>query len=65
MLLPQGTGIRDFIEHYFVEDAMPDEPVVNESVRVVYYEMEGSKLGSPHVTRKMLAFDVYVKEPAL
>ena len=51
MLLPQGTGIRDFIEHYFVEDAMPDEPVVNESVRVVYYEMEGSKLGSPHVTR--------------
>ena len=65
MLVPKGTGIRDFIERYFVEDAMPDEPVIDEQVRVVYYETEGTKLGSPHVTRKMLAFDVYVKEPAL
>ena len=65
MLIPKGTGIRDFIERYFVEDAMPDVPVVNESVRVVYYETEGCKLGSPHVIRKMLAFDVYVKESAL
>lgn len=65
MLIPAGTGIREFIDRYFVEDVMPDEPVVNESVRVVYYETEGNKLGSPHVIRKMLAFDVYVKEPAL
>ena len=59
MLIPKGTGIKDFIDRYFVEDAMPDEPVINEQVRVVYYEIEGTKLGSPHVTRKMLAFDVY------
>ena len=53
MLIPAGTGIREFIDRYFVEDVMPDEPVVNESVRVVYYETEGNKLGSPHVIRKM------------
>ena len=34
-------------------------------MRVIYYETEGSKLGTPHVTRKMLAFDIYVKEDAL
>lgn len=52
MLIPKGTGIKDFIDRYFAEDAMPDEPVIDEQVRVVYYETEGTKLGSPHVTRK-------------
>ena len=32
---------------------------------MIYYETEGSKLGTPHVTRKMLAFDIYVKEDTL
>jgi len=44
---------------------MPDEPVVDEEVRVIYYETEGTKLGSPHVTKKYLAFDVYVKSDVL
>ena len=44
---------------------MPDEPVVNEDVRVVYYEEEGSKFGTPHVTKKLLSFDIYVKESCL
>ena len=58
-------SIRDFLERYFIEDAMPDEPVVDEEVRVIYYETEGTKLGSPHVTKKYLAFDVYVKSDVL
>ena len=44
---------------------MPDELIINEAVRVIYYETEGSKLGTPHVMRKKLAFDIYVKEDAL
>ena len=44
---------------------MPDEPVVDENVRVIYYETEGVKLGSPHVTKKYLAFDIYVKSDFL
>ncbi|MBR3107281.1 MAG: hypothetical protein IKH30_08875 [Clostridia bacterium] len=58
-------SIRDFIDRYFIEDAMPDAPVVDETVRVIYYETEGVKLGSPHVTKKYLAFDIYVKSNAL
>ena len=58
-------SIRDFIDRYFIEDAMPDAPVVDETVRVIYYETEGMKFGSPHVTKKYLAFDIYVKSNAL
>ena len=67
MLIPEGkrNNIREFIGKYFIEDAMPDEPVVNEDVRVIYYEEEGSKLGTPHVTKKILSFDIYVKESML
>ena len=59
------SSIREFIGKYFIEDAMPDEPVVDETVRVIYYETEGVKLGSPHVSKKYLAFDIYVKNDML
>ena len=59
------NNIREFIARYFIEDAMPDEPVVDEDVRIIYYDEEGSKLGTPHVTKKILAFDIYVKESNL
>lgn len=65
MCVPANANIKVFIEKYLVEDALPDELMVNEDVRVVYYETEGTKLGTPHVTRKYLAFDIYVKETAL
>ena len=65
MKVPEKTSIRDFIARYFIEDAMPDEPVVNEDVRVISYEEEGMKFGTPHVTKKYLSFDIYVKETCL
>ena len=46
MLIPKGTGIKDFIDHYFVEAAMPAKLLLDEQARIVYYETEGSKLGS-------------------
>ena len=58
-------NIREFISRYLLEDALPDEPVVDESARIVYYETEGTKLGTPHVTRKYLAFDIYIKSDVL
>ncbi len=36
MLIPKKTGIRDFIERYFVEDVMPDELLIDEQARIVY-----------------------------
>ena len=67
MMIPAKSrnNIREFIARYFIEDAMPDEPVVDEDVRIIYYDEEGSKLGTPHVTKKILAFDIYVKESNL
>lgn len=67
MLIPadrQGN-IREFIRRYFVEDAMPDELIVDEDVRIIYYDTEGTKHGNPHVTKKYLAFDIYTKDDVL
>lgn len=60
-----GQNIREFIGKYFIEDAMPDEPVIDEDVRIICYETEGSQLGTPHVLRKQLVFDIYVKTDML
>lgn len=68
LLIPEAEqgDIRTFISRYFIEDAMPDEPVTDEKVRVIYYETEGSKLDNdPHITKKYLEFDIYVKEDHL
>lgn len=67
MMIPakNRNNIREFIAKYFIEDAMPDELIVDEGVRVICYEEEGTKFGTPHVIRKNLAFDIYVKEANL
>lgn len=65
MMVSPDTDIRTFIDKYFIEDAMPDELVFDEHVRIVYYDTEGTKLGSPHVTKKYLAMDIYTHETSL
>lgn len=68
LLIPETehSDIRAFVGRYFIEDAMPDELVTDEKVRVIYYETEGLKLNNdPHVTKKYLEFDIYVKEESL
>ena len=67
MLIPARSqgNIREFIARYFIEDVMPDELVIDEAVRIICYEEEGAKLGTPHVTKKYLSFDIYVKEDSL
>ena len=67
MCIPQDkrSNIREFIGRFFIEDAMPDELVIDEDVRVIYYDTEGTQLGSPHVLRKYLVFDIYAKNDML
>ncbi|MGN0763467.1 MAG: hypothetical protein ACI4MK_08755 [Aristaeellaceae bacterium] len=67
MCIPDGqrNNLREFIGRYFIEDALPDEPVTDEKVRVIWYETEGAALGTVHVLRKYLAFDVYVHNDCL
>ena len=56
MCIPENKqeNIREFIDRYFIEDAMPDELVLNEDVRVICYETEGTQLGSPHVATSLM-----------
>lgn len=68
LLIPEAehSDIRAFVGRYFIEDAMPDELVTDEKVRVIYYETEGSKLNNdPHITKKYLEFDIYVEAESL
>ena len=58
-------NIKTFIEKYFVEDALSDELVTDEDVRILYYETEGSGFGNPHILLKYLEFDIFVKNAAL
>jgi len=66
MLIParNRSGIKMFIEKYFVEDVLPDELLTDEDVRILYYETEGVRLGAG-VTKKYLEFDIFVKNAAL
>ncbi len=64
-MIPPDTNIRAFTDKYFIEDVMPDEPVIDEDVRIVYYDTEGTKLGTPHVTKKYLAMDIYTRDTSL
>lgn len=68
MLIPEAdhNDIRKFVDKYFVEDILSDAPVTDEKVRILYYDTEGVKLGGgPHVTKKYLEFDVYVRNTEL
>lgn len=68
MLIPDSErkDIRKFVDKYFVEDVLSDEPVTNEKVRILYYDTNGSKLNDdPHITKKFLELDIYVKNAEL
>lgn len=67
MLIPRDkrSDIKAFIEKYLVEDVLPDELITDEDVRILYYETEGMKHDNPHVLRKYLEFDIYVRNAAL
>lgn len=57
--------IRRFIDKYFIEDVLSDAPVTDEKVRVLYCDTEGVKLGDPHINKKYLAFDIFVRNTEL
>lgn len=65
MILPEDCGILDFVKRYFVEDMSPDELLVNEAVRIAWYDSEGGDSGNKNVKRKYKEFDIYVKQDHL
>lgn len=65
MLVPDNIRVNEFIQRYFVKDAAADELLVNEKVRIVYYDTKGWDTGNKNVRLKYKEFDIYVKEDFL
>lgn len=64
MMIPtsERKNVIGFTKKYFVNDAMPDALVINENVRIVYTESEGTATNIPQLRNRYIEFDVYVKE---
>lgn len=65
MLVPDSVRVNEFILKYFVKDAAADELLVNEKVRIVYYDRTGWDTGNKNVKLRYKEFDIYVKEDVL
>lgn len=61
MKIPEKTNIINFIDKYFIRAGYTNKLVENESVRIVYSDIQGDDTLVPNVKRKMLTFDIYVK----
>ena len=65
MKIPTGTSITDFIDRYFVQDENAGEILINEPVRIVYWDSEGRESGNMNVRNKYKEFDIFVKDDIL
>ena len=66
MCISPKTTIIDFVENYFIEDASgTDQQLVNEPVRIVHYDNEGTDTGNKNVLLRYKEFDIYVKKTEL
>ena len=61
MKLPANTNIISFIDKYFIRAGYTNKLVENETVRIVYSDIQGNDTAVPNVKKKMMTFDIYVK----
>ena len=61
MQLPQNTNIIDFIDKYFIRGITSSQILTNETVRVIYGNINTNGTASPSVTNNVLSFEIYVK----
>jgi len=66
MMIPEADreNIVKFIDKYFIRNPAPDELLTKEDVRICYGELAGRPIGK-YVLKKMLFFDIYVKNEHL
>lgn len=61
MKIPEKTGIIQFIDKYFIRAGFTSKLLENESVRIVYSDVQGHDTDVPNVKKNMMMFDIYVK----
>ena len=62
MELSENIRIVDFIHKFFIRAGFSNDLVTSEPVRIVYGDIASSVAGAPHVLRRQLSFDIYVKK---
>ena len=65
MLVPEGTTIIDFIDHYFIRAGYTNELLEKEDVRIVYGDVDSKPTDVPNVMKNTLSFDIYVRTQKL
>lgn len=63
MMIPSNerNNMLSFRDRYFIRDAMVDNLVTDEKVRIVYADSEGAPTNIPQLRRRYIEIDVYVK----
>lgn len=61
MKIPSDTSIIQFIDKYFIRAGFTNKLLSNESVRIVYSDIQGHDTSVPNIKRNMMVFDIYVK----
>lgn len=61
MKLSERTTIIQFIDRYFIRAGFTNKLLENESVRIVYSDVQGHDTDVPNVKKNMMLFDIYVK----
>jgi hypothetical protein len=62
MLVPEGTGIIEFVDRYFVRAGYTSTLLTNENVRIVYGNVAAEDTDVPNVKKNEMSFDIYVKQ---
>lgn len=65
MLVPEGTTIIDFIDHYFIRAGYTNELLEKEDVRIVYGDVDSKSTDVPNIMKNTLSFDIYVRTQKL
>ena len=61
MKIPPKTTIIQFIDKYFIRAGFTNKLLQDESVRIVYSDVQGHDTEVPNVKKNMIMFDIYVK----
>ena len=61
MKLPEKISIIQFIDKYFIRAGFTSKLLENESVRIVYSDVQGHDTDVPNVKKNMMMFDIYVR----
>lgn len=65
MCIPANCTITQFTDKYFIQSQSGSQILVNEPVRILYYDSQGSDSRNKNVLNRYKQFDIYIKQTHL